>query len=165
MLQFTAQVQVVRAALANRNPVRCAVYVVVCLQRRILPHKVCALNQDIRRSERNAVAAQRVYCKKANVSGRVFDRLYRLGGAVEHGKFNINAESPCKATRQVHRHAHRCARTHIPMGQNGVAHVNGGAQLARGGKNMHQGGRQRHGESFFNPSSTLLQQIFRAAPA
>ena len=99
VLQRAREMQVVGAALADDDDVAGAVDLVVAAQRRAFANEVAALDQDIRRSERDVGAAQRVDGEEADVGALARDRIDRLAGGVDGQQLDGDAEAPAELQR------------------------------------------------------------------
>ncbi|CRE01746.1 Uncharacterised protein [Bordetella pertussis] len=144
MLQGARQVQVIGAALAHGDALAGSVDVFVSLQRGVVAHQIGPFDQYIGAGEGNARAARRIDGEKPDIGFFPGDGVDRLPGGVEHPQFDASVQAPGEFPRQVDRHADGLAGR-IGAGQDGVAQVDGGAQLAGRQESRAQFGVDHHG--------------------
>jgi len=126
------------------DPVRVPVDVLVGTNRRAVLHEIAAFDQHIGRAERDVGAAHRIDGEEADV--RLFrrDDVDRLAGGVHDDQFQLHAEAPREFAGKVDGHATRAAVFAL-AGEDRIAEVDGGAQLAGRGERGENGSRRLHG--------------------
>ena len=105
MVQLTAQEQVVHAALSRSHARTGAAALIVAVQRRCVAHEVEALEQRLRRGERDAGGAQGVNDEEADVGRFRLQALHCLARAIEHHQLQRYLRAVGQRSGRVHRDA------------------------------------------------------------
>lgn len=129
MPQAARQVQIVGAAFADDHTVSGIVDLFVGADRRLLLHHVAAFDQRVGRGEGNVLAAYGIDGEETDIGVLRHHDIHRFAGGVHDHQFQFRIEQPGELGCQVDGYAAGPARR-VTAGEDGVAQVDRGAQLA-----------------------------------
>ena len=166
-LEIAAQEQLVVGAGRGGDADAVAIDVRRGAQRRGARHEVRRLDLEIRRGEAHQRLARRIGAEERDVPHAGRRRVAHDGDAVVRDDLDGHAEPPADLLHQVDRHAARLAGRPVLRGENEVAVVDPGAELAGRGEVGADGGRDvGHGCTWNGmPNRSATRVRFCTVPA